>query len=285
MQITVSAFYKFVTVEDPEALRDRVAPEACRLGIKGTILIAREGINATICGDDAGVRSLLAFLRADPRFDNLVSKESYCDAPTFRRLKVKVKPEIVTFGHPDIDPIQNAGTYVAAEQWNALIAQPDVLVIDTRNTYEYAIGTFNGAIDPHTKTFREFADFVDLNLDPARDKKVAMFCTGGIRCEKATAYLRARGFDDVYHLEGGILKYLEVIPESESLWTGECFIFDDRVALEHGVTPGQTRLCRKCGFPHRDDMSAQPGTSADLCQNCSNETTSGFAPGPSASGH
>lgn len=264
MQTTISAFYKFVAISDPDALQTAVAAVGCANDIKGTILIAREGINATVCGPDEGVRALLKWLRSDDRFCDLVSKESYAGAPAFRRFKVKVKPEIVTFGHPEIDPVASVGTYVPPEQWNALIEEPGVILVDTRNSYEFDIGTFKGAIDPKTTTFREFPKFVSDELDPARDRKVAMFCTGGIRCEKATAYLRSQGFNDVYHLEGGILKYLEVVPPSESLWQGECFIFDNRVAVEHGVKPGRARLCKKCGFPTRDAVDE-----AEICPKCS----------------
>lgn len=255
MTITISAFYKFVTVEDPEALKQSLAARGCALGIKGTILVAREGINATISGSADAMTAFLADLRADARFRDLVSKESLNAEHPFKRFKVKVKPEIVTFGQPDLNPAENAGTYVRAEDWNALIQDPDVVVIDTRNFYEFGIGTFEGAIDPKTETFRDFPKFVSEALDPVRDRKVAMFCTGGIRCEKATAYMRAQGFEDVYHLEGGILKYLEVVPKEQSLWRGECFIFDERIALEHGVTPGDYSQCPRCGYPVRRDTA------------------------------
>jgi len=266
MQITVSTFYKFVPITDTEALQSSLAGLGCKLGIKGTILIAREGINATISGTRDAIATFLASLRADGRLCDLVTKESSATAHPFRRLKVKVKPEIVTFGHPDIDPIANTGAYVRPEDWNALIQDPDVLVIDTRNTYEYDIGTFQGAVDPKTQTFRDFSTFVSDELDPARHRKVAMFCTGGIRCEKATAYMRAQGFNEVYHLEGGILKYLEVIPKDQSLWQGECFIFDERVALEHGVTPGDYGQCRSCGYPVRRSDDTQEIDS--ICTKC-----------------
>ena len=249
MSITVSAFYKFVAIDDPETLKTSLAAVGCRLAIKGTILVAGEGINGTVSGSADGISDLLTWLRSDQRFSNLASKHSFAPEHPFRRFKVKVKPEIVTFGHPEVNPGRDAGTYVSPQDWNALIQQPDVVVVDTRNTYEYEIGTFRGAIDPKTQTFRQFSKFVDDELDPARHRRVAMFCTGGIRCEKSTAYLRAQGFDQVYHLEGGILKYLEVVPAAESLWEGECFIFDDRVAVEHSLKPGHTQLCRICGFP------------------------------------
>jgi UPF0176 protein len=249
MSITVTAFYKFVTIADPPALRQELLALARAQAIKGTILIAPEGINATIAGPDAGIRQVLAHLRADPRFVDLASKESYADEIPFGRLKVRLKREIVTLRRPEADPSRRVGTYVKPERWNALIADPEVVVIDTRNAYEVGIGTFPGALDPMTRSFSEFPDFVAANLDPARHKRVAMFCTGGIRCEKASAFMLAQGFPEVYHLEGGILKYLETVPHEQSLWQGECFVFDERVALEHGVKPGSHVMCKACGAP------------------------------------
>ena len=266
MTITVSAFYKFVSIDDPAALQGVLAAGGCALGLKGTILLASEGINATISGEAASIAKFLEDLRADARFHDLVSKESVNAKHPFKRYKVKVKPEIVTFGQPDLNPAANAGAYVRPEDWNALIQDPDVIVVDTRNFYEFGIGTFEGAIDPKTQTFRDFPNFVREALDPARDTKIAMFCTGGIRCEKATAYMRSQGFKDVYHLEGGILKYLEVVPEDQSLWRGECFIFDERIALEHGVTPGDYGQCPRCGYPVRRDAEAVKD--GDLCAVC-----------------
>lgn len=274
MSTTVATFYKFVSISDPQKLRDDVSALCDRHGIRGTLLIAGEGINATVSGDDADVAALLTWLRADARFADLVAKQSLTTSHPFKRLKVKVKPEIVSFGHEDGDPLKGTGRYVAAEDWNALIAQPDVVVIDTRNSYEFDVGTFEGAVDPETRSFREFPAFVEKTLDPARHKKIAMFCTGGIRCEKATAYMLAQGFEEVFHLEGGILKYLEVIPPEESLWRGECFIFDERVALEHGVTQGHYTLCRVCGYPVvradevTQDGSAQNGAVQNCCHKC-----------------
>ncbi|MBR2536703.1 MAG: rhodanese-related sulfurtransferase [Hyphomicrobium sp.] len=266
MTITISAFYKFVAIDDPAGLKERLAARGCALGLRGTILIAHEGINATISGTSDAMTEFLAALRSDARFQNLVSKESLNPEHPFRRFKVKVRPEIVTFGQPDLDPAANAGTYVKPEDWNALIQDPSVVVVDTRNFYEFGIGTFEGAIDPQTATFRDFPNFVSKALDPARDRKLAMFCTGGIRCEKATAYLRSQGFEDVYHLEGGILKYLEVVPREQSLWRGECFIFDKRIALEHGVTPGDYSQCPRCGYPVRRSTEAVEAN--DVCSSC-----------------
>jgi UPF0176 protein len=249
MSVTVTAFYKFVSIAAPAALRETVLPLARARGIKGTILLAHEGINATIAGPDEAIRWMLAWLRSDPRFADLVSKESYAGDIPFGRLKVKVKREIVTLRRPEADPTKRVGTYVKPEDWNALVSDPDVVVLDTRNAYEVGIGTFRNAVDPGTRAFSEFPAFVSANLDPAKHKRVAMFCTGGIRCEKASAYMLAQGFPEVYHLEGGILKYLETITPEQSLWQGECFVFDERVALEHGVRPGTHVMCQACGSP------------------------------------
>jgi len=258
MQVTVTAFYKFVAIADAEALREHLLGFATAHAIKGTILIAPEGINATVAGPDDGIRALLAELRRDPRFADLVSKESNATEMPFGRLKVKIKREIVTLRRPEADPAREVGIYVKPEDWNALIADPDVLVIDTRNVYEVAVGTFEGAIDPATRSFAEFPDFVAAKLDPARDRRIAMFCTGGIRCEKASSYLLAQGFPEVYHLEGGILKYLEMVPPEQSRWQGECFVFDERVALEHGLEPGTYVMCEACGTPMAADAPRCP---------------------------
>ncbi len=244
---SVSAFYKFTPVGDCPALQARLFALGEQEGLCGTILVAAEGINGTIAGPAAGVTALLQHLRADERFAGLVSKESLADVQPFQRWKVKVKPEILTFGEPEADPNVRAGTYVKPEDWNDLIARDDVLLIDTRNDYEVAIGTFRGAVDPKTQSFTDFKDFVAQFLYPGDPRPVAMFCTGGIRCEKASAYLRLRGFDEVYHLEGGILNYLEHVPPEKSLWDGACFVFDERVAVGHGVMPSGHRRCR-CGW-------------------------------------
>ncbi|MBL8846281.1 MAG: rhodanese-related sulfurtransferase [Hyphomicrobium zavarzinii] len=261
MSVTVTAFYKFVSLADLPGLREILLARARDTGIKGTILLAPEGINATIAGTDEAIRAFLADLRAEARFADLVSKESYADEIPFRRLKVKIKREIVTLRRPEADPARQVGTYVKPEDWNALIKDPDVILIDTRNAYEVGIGTFKNAIDPRTQSFGEFPDYVAANLDPAKHPRVAMFCTGGIRCEKASAFMLTQGFPEVYHLEGGILKYLETIPPEQSLWEGECFVFDERVALEHGVKPGKHVMCKLCGFP--------VAAGAPECPNCS----------------
>ena len=245
----VAALYKFVTLEDFHELRQPLLQACIASGIKGTLLLAREGINGTIAGSRAGVDEVLAYLKKDSRLVDLVHKESYDDHMPFYRMKVKLKKEIVTMGVEAIDPNEVVGTYVEPRDWNALVADPDVVLIDTRNDYEVGIGTFAGAVDPHTTTFREFPAYVRENYDPKKNKKVAMFCTGGIRCEKASAFMLKEGFEEVYHLEGGILKYLEEVPEEESIWEGECFVFDSRVAVNHQLEKGQYDQCYGCRHP------------------------------------
>ena len=267
MTVTVAAFYRFVTIDEPETLRASVSASCTLNGILGTVLIAREGINATVSGPEVSINAFLAWLRNDARFEGLAVKISCANAEPFKRIKVRVKPEIVTFGVPDISPAEKAGTYVAPDAWNALIQDPDVVVIDTRNAYEFAIGTFEGALDPQTGAFSDFPDYVARHLDPQRHKRIAMFCTGGIRCEKASAYLLSKGFPEVYHLEGGILKYLEAVPEDASLWRGECFVFDGRVALQHGVGEGSHRHCAVCGFPVPNVAETCTGL-VQKCPNC-----------------
>ena len=232
MVISVSAFYKFVRIDDLAALRTRLLAALKSRAMKGTILVAPEGINGTVSGTADAMAGSLVELRADPRFADLVAKNALADAHPFQRLKVKLKREILTFGHPEADPTVRPGTYVAPRDWNALISDPDVIVVDTRNAYEVEAGSFKGARDPGTRTFGQFAAFADTHLAAAKDRRVALFCTGGIRCEKATAYLKARGFDEVYHLEGGILNYLAQIPRAESLWQGTCFVFDERGGVD-----------------------------------------------------
>jgi UPF0176 protein len=234
MSITVSALYKFVAIDDPKALRDKLAVEMAAREMRGTILLAPEGINGTISAATPAMAEFLALLRADPRFADITTKDALVEAHPFQRLKVKVKREILTLGRPEADPTQRVGTYVAPADWNALIADPEVLLIDTRNAFEVAAGTFPGAIDPGTRSFGDFPEWAERSLDPARHRKIAMFCTGGIRCEKASAYLLAHGFPEVYHLEGGILRYLAEVPVTESRWQGECFVFDERVSVGHG---------------------------------------------------
>ena len=237
MTVTVSAFYKFVRIDDPLALRMRLLAQLSARGVKGTILIAHEGINGTISGAPDEMFAFLGELRADPRFADLVTKDALAGRHPFQRLKVKVKREIIALGAPEADPTQRVGAYVEPADWNALIARPDVLVIDTRNAYEVAEGTFAGAVDPGTQHFGDWPAYVANNLDPRRHRKIAMFCTGGIRCEKASAYLLAHGFDEVHHLKGGILNYLAHVPPAESLWRGRCFVFDERETVGAVSTP------------------------------------------------
>jgi UPF0176 protein len=249
--VKVAAFYKFVSIDDPAALQDELR-QACRArGVKGTILIASEGINATVSGAESAIDTLLKTIVADARFSDLEVKFSEAAEHPFQRLKVKIKREIVTFGVPDARPSVATGELVEPEDWNALISDPDVFVIDTRNDYEVQVGTFEGAHNPETRAFNEFPDFVRDTLSKDRQRKIAMFCTGGIRCEKASAFLLREGFANVYQLSGGILRYLERVAPEESLWRGECFVFDERVALEHGVRQGHHTLCGRCGFPIR----------------------------------
>jgi len=258
-EFVVAALYHFARLDD---FRDKQAPllALCEQeGIRGTLLLAQEGVNGTISGSRQGIDTVLAWLRADPRLQGLEHKESFSDRHPFVRLKIKLKKEIVTLGVPFVDPTAVVGTYVAPADWNALIQDPDVIVIDTRNDYEVAIGSFEGALDPHTQTFRQFPQYVAEQLDPAKHKKVAMFCTGGIRCEKASSYMRQQGFAEVYHLKGGILKYLEEVPAEDSLWRGECFVFDERVGVTHGLAEGVAELCYGCRRAITPEDKLAPG--------------------------
>ncbi|MET0409083.1 MAG: rhodanese-related sulfurtransferase [Hyphomicrobium sp.] len=267
MAVKVAAFYKFVAIEDPPALQT-VLREVCGAqDIMGTILIAREGINGTVSGPADGIEALLTEIGSDARFADLSVKFSEVEAHPFQRLKVKVKREIVTFGVPSAEPARATGKMVEPEDWNALISDPDVVVIDTRNDYEVAVGTFEGAHNPHTRAFNEFPDYARRALAGDRQRRIAMFCTGGIRCEKASAFLLQEGFTNVYQLSGGILRYLERIPSEDSLWRGECFVFDERVALEHGVRQGHHELCAGCGHPIR---RAEQGSDR-LCTRCADQ--------------
>lgn len=249
MTQVVVTFYKFVRLPDFAEKKDPLLSYCKAQGIRGTILLATEGINGTIAGSRQAIDSVLSFLRSDPRLVDLEHKESYANSPPFDRMKVRLKKEIVTLGLPEIDPNDQVGTYVSPKDWNALISDPEVLVIDTRNDYEVTIGTFREAQNPKTDSFRQFPDYVRNHLNPSQHKKVALFCTGGIRCEKASSFMMAQGFQEVYHLKGGILKYLEEVPAEESLWQGECFVFDQRVALREGLAAGTHEMCRSCGHP------------------------------------
>ena len=268
-QYIVCAMYKFVALENYEAMRQPLLEKMEEQGIKGTLLLASEGINGTVSGPREGIDNLLAYLNSDPRINPISYKESLHDEQPFYRTKVKLKKEIVTMGVEGIDPRHTVGTSVKPKDWNGLISDPDVLVIDTRNDYEIEIGTFKHAVDPKTKTFREFPDYVKGNMDPEKHKKVAMFCTGGIRCEKSTAYLKEQGFDEVYHLEGGILQYLQDVPAEESLWEGDCFVFDNRVAVNHDLQKSQYDACYACRLPitEEDKQSDkyEPGVSCPHC--------------------
>ena len=247
--ITICALYKFVRLENFTQLRDPLLNKMASVDVRGTLLLASEGINGTIAGSKEAVNEVLDFLAQQPCLDAISHKESFSDENPFQRTKVKLKKEIVTMGVEGIDPNKVVGTYVKPKDWNELISDPDVLLVDTRNDYEVEIGTFKNALNPNTETFREFPQYVKDNLDKNKHKKVAMFCTGGIRCEKSTAYLKEQGFENVYHLEGGILKYLEEVPREETLWEGECFVFDGRVAVDHGLEQGQYDQCFACRFP------------------------------------
>ncbi|MCM2680092.1 rhodanese-related sulfurtransferase [Echinimonas agarilytica] len=248
-KIVVCAMYKFVRLENFEELRQPLQQVMEDNGVRGTLLIALEGVNGTVAGTREGIDALLAWFELDGRLAGISFKESFDDEMPFYRTKVKLKKEIVTMGVEGIDPRKVVGTYVKPKDWNELISDPDVVVVDTRNDYEVQIGTFEGAINPNTETFREFPKYVADNLDPKKHKKVAMFCTGGIRCEKSTAYMKEQGFDEVYHLEGGILKYLEEVPEEHTKWQGECFVFDNRVAVDHQLKKGNYDQCHACRLP------------------------------------
>jgi UPF0176 protein len=258
----VAALYRFTPFENPADIRKTLLQTCTEQGVKGILLLAKEGINGTIAGTDAGIEAVVAYIRTLPGCAAIEVKFSRAPSMPFLRMKVRLKKEIVTMGVADMDPNRTVGTYVAPAEWNALLEDPDTILIDTRNDYEVAVGTFRGAADPRTKTFREFPDWFRKNRDSftqnGRKPRLAMFCTGGIRCEKATAFVKTEGFEEVYHLQGGILKYLETIPEQESLWEGECFVFDQRVTVGHGLKPGEMELCHACRAP----LSPQDKTSA-----------------------
>lgn len=268
-KVVVCALYKFVELPHFESLREPLQTVLEDNGIRGTLLLASEGINGTVAGSREGINVMLAWLDQQPGLENIGYKESFDDAMPFYRTKVKLKKEIVTMGIEGIDPKRVVGTYVKPTEWNNLISDPDVVLIDTRNDYEYQIGTFKNAVNPKTDTFRQFPGYVEENLDPAKHKKVAMFCTGGIRCEKSTAFLKEKGFEEVYHLEGGILKYLEEVPQEESLWEGDCFVFDNRVSVNHSLEKGQYDQCHACRMPiteeEKQDERYQQGVSCPHC--------------------
>lgn len=273
-RVVVAALYRFVPLEDYAELKGPIEREMQAAGVRGSLLLAREGINGTVAASREGIDRLLEFLRRDPRLEWLDVKESFCDQMPFKRARVRLKKEIVTMGVEGIDPRKAVGTYVDPGQWNDLIRDPDVVLIDTRNDYEVAIGTFCGATNPQTRSFRQFPQFVSEHLDPQKHRKVAMFCTGGIRCEKSTAFLKQQGFDEVYHLRGGILKYLEEVDEGDSLWEGDCFVFDGRVAVGHGLRESDHVMCFGCGWPVTREQQQQPEYVAGVqCPHCAETIT------------
>jgi len=267
--LRVAALYRFCRLERFCEMRAPLARFCCERGIKGTLLLAREGINGTVAGTPEAIAALVAELRARPGLADLDVKYSAAAEMPFHRMKVRLKREIVTMGVEGLDPLAGAGAYVEPRDWNALIGDPDTVVVDTRNGYEVELGTFAGAVDPGTASFRAFPAWLEANRDRLAGRKVAMFCTGGIRCEKATALARRIGIEDVFHLRGGILAYLETVPQDESLWRGECFVFDERVALKHGLERGEAELCRACRMPvtpqERRSPHYQPGVSCARC--------------------
>ncbi|CAM8407218.1 COG1054 Predicted sulfurtransferase [Candidatus Methylopumilus universalis] len=270
-----TALYHFVSLPHFKTLREPLLNFCISQSIKGTLLLADEGINGTVAGSEKSIHAFLDFLKNDPLFEgnfkNLAHKESWSDQHPFYRIKVKLKKEIVTLGVPGVSPTKMVGQYVKPQDWNAIISDPEVILIDARNDYEYAIGSFKNAINPKTNTFREFPDYVKTHFDPKKHKKVAMFCTGGIRCEKASSYMMSEGFDEVYHLEGGILKYLEEVKPQESLWQGECFVFDQRVAVKHGLEVGSYDQCYACRYAlSKDDMQNDKYTPGISCPYCFN---------------
>ncbi len=273
----VMAVYKFASLPDAERLKAPLAEFCCGRGIKGTLILAPEGINGTVAGTPGAIDALADYLFASGPFGLRLAeaevKYSFAETAPFMRMKVRLKPEIVTLRAPQVDPNRQVGTYVEPADWNALIERNDVVLLDTRNDYEVGLGTFQRALDPNTQSFVEFKDYVAKNLDPSRDKKVAMFCTGGIRCEKASSYMLSQGFEEVFHLKGGILKYLEVIPEADSRFAGECFVFDERVSVGHGLEPGNATLCRACRHPLTETDRAHPDFAEGVsCPHCASDS-------------
>ncbi len=268
-KLTIASFYKFVKIEDYKSFGEKLYLESKKNNLSGTFILAKEGINGTIAGSNNSILNIIEFLKSDERFLDLEYKLSYDCKDPFNRLKVKFKQEIVPLGIKEVDPSNVVGKYIDPDKWNDLLSDPEVLLIDTRNDYEYEVGTFEGAINPNTKHFREFPEYVKENLNPEKHKKVAMFCTGGIRCEKATSYLLENGFEQVYHLKGGVLKYLEEVPKEKSLWKGECFVFDDRTSVDHSLSNGSYELCRNCRYPlspnDRESDKYREGISCGHC--------------------
>lgn len=276
MNYIVAALYRFLTVNDPVALRDQLKPAISELGICGTLLIAPEGINGTLAGSSEAIDKMLTLLHLKTGLPKSEVKFSTASIKPFKRLKIRLKREIITFQQPEADPNKISGTYVTAEDWNALISQSDVVVLDTRNSYETALGTFRGAFDPKIDRFSDFTGYVRHHLDPKKHKKIAMFCTGGIRCEKASSFMRLEGFEEVYHLQGGILKYLEVVPEDQSLWQGDCYVFDKRMAVGLGLTTGRYSMCFSCGAALNEEGTKhtlyEKGASCEHCHALTSES-------------
>lgn len=270
----IATFYKFVPLTEPAQLRQQLLDTCGQLALRGTVLLAPEGLNATIAGSRQGIDQLLSFLRQHPAIGDFLHQEAVAETAPFERMKVKLKREIVTLGLPEVNPNDQVGTYVEPQDWNQVIADPEVVLVDTRNDFEVELGTFRGAVNPHTHSFRQLPEYVSNHLDPAKTKKVAMFCTGGIRCEKATAYMLQQGFEQVYHLKGGILNYLKTVPQVNSLWQGECFVFDERVAVDHNLEPGDYDLCLGCGHPISPADKASPHYEAGItCPHCYQDLT------------
>ncbi|MCH2205865.1 MAG: rhodanese-related sulfurtransferase [Lentisphaerales bacterium] len=268
-EFVVCALYKFTRLEDYVDLREPLYKVMDDNEVRGTLLLAQEGINGTISGSRQGIDTVLNWLHSDERLNPITYKESYNENSPYKLTKVKLKKVIVTMGIEGIDPNKSVGTYIPPKEWNDLISDPEVILVDTRNEYEFEIGTFQNAVNPHTDNFREFPKYVEDNLDPEKHKKVAMFCTGGIRCEKSTAFLKEKGFKEVYHLQGGILKYLEEVPKEDTMWEGECFVFDDRVAVNHDLEKGKYDQCHACRFPiteeEKEDERFIQGVSCPRC--------------------
>jgi len=273
--VRVAALYRFCRLGRFEEMRAPLAAFCCARGIKGTLLLAREGINGTVAGTAEAIAELVDHLNAQPELTGFDVKYSHAAEMPFHRMKVRLKREIVTMGVEGIDPLESVGTYVEPAEWNTLISDPETVVIDTRNGYEVALGTFRRALDPQTDSFREFPQWVDEHRGELENRKIAMFCTGGIRCEKATAFVKSLGFDEVFHLKGGILKYLEEVPAEQSLWEGECFVFDERVSVAHGLVEGEAELCRACRHPltpaERASPKYSPGISCEYCHDSRSE--------------
>ncbi len=272
--IVITALYKFVELEDYQSLKQPLLELCDGNGMKGTLLLALEGINGTVAGSAKATQALLDYFSKDKRLADIAYKQSYADEIPFYRMKVRLKSEIVTIGLPDVDPRKKVGEYVKPKDWNELISNPEVFLIDTRNDYEFEVGTFAGAINPNTNNFRQFPEYIRDNYDPDKHKKIAMFCTGGIRCEKASSYLLDKGFENVYHLEGGILKYLEEVDKQDTLWQGECFVFDQRVTVDHDLKPGGFDQCHGCRRPiSEQDKQSDKYLKGVSCPKCYDNLT------------